>query len=347
MQLKHYLYHLRFKHPFGVSSNTRTETPSVFVELQWEQVCGYGEACLPAYLGETVLDTQSFLETSRSYIERLRYPFDIESCLQQIDLIRPGANAAKAALDIALHDLNGKLRQEAVSQLYGISHTEPTLTSFTIGIDREEVMAQKIKEASEFKLLKIKAGTPDDRALIRAIRRYTNKPLIVDVNQGWTNKAEALELASFMNDQNVLLLEQPMPVAMKEEMAWLTARSPLPTYADESAKRLADLESVARQFSGINIKLMKSAGIREATRMIEWCRQNGKKVMLGCMAESSCATSAMAQLMSLADVIDLDAPLLYKNDPFKGVSYADGFIHPAPGFGCGVQKKETDPNAES
>ena len=179
------------------------------------------------------------------------------------------------------------------------------------------MLEQKINEASDFSILKIKAGTEYDKALISKIRTFTEKPLYVDVNQGWKNKEEALDMAEWMREQNVLLLEQPLPKEMNAEMEWLTERSPIPTIADESVKRLSDLEKLGGAFAGVNIKLMKCTGLREAMRMINYCKKNDLKIMLGCMAESSCGTTAMAHLASLADVIDLDAPLLYNNDPFK------------------------------
>ncbi len=334
MKIKHQLYFLDFKHPFGVSSNTRTQTPSVFLELECEGVVGYGEACLPAYLGETVGETQAFFEACKRLLEDCVFPMQIAEVMTRVDALSKRANAAKAAIDMALHDLVGKARQKSVAEMYGTAGSSPKRTSFTIGIDMEEVMVKKIQDARDFSILKIKAGTANDRALIEAVRRCTDKPLFVDVNQGWTDKHKALEMAHFMKDQHVLLLEQPMPVSMKQESAWLSARSPVPTFADESAKRLSDLDDLKGVFSGINIKLMKSAGILEAIKMVEWCGKNDMQVMLGCMAESSCATSAMAQLADLADYIDLDAPLLYKNDPFSGVSYLQGtvVVSGAPGI---------------
>lgn len=337
MELNYRLYFLEFKHPFGVSSNTRKETPSIFVELDANGFRGYGEACLPAYLGETIEGTTSFFVLAKPFVKSWTFPFDIESCMSEIDRLKEGHNAAKAAIDIALHDLKGKMEGQSVSELYHIQAKEARITSFTIGIDTEPVLAQKIKEASEFSILKIKAGTADDKALITMVRKYTDKPLYVDVNQGWRNKERALELARFMKDKNVLLLEQPMPVDMKKDMAWLTERSPVPTFADESVKRLKDLKELDGAFHGVNIKLMKSTGLLEAMKMVGYCREKKIQVFLGCMAESSCATGAMAQLMSLADHLDLDAPLLYKNDPFEGLIYQEGKIYRGTSPGIGIK----------
>ena len=327
MKLSYRIFSLLFKHPFGVSSNTRKETESVFIALEINGFKGYGEACLPAYLGETTEGTVGFLKKVKPFLENIHEIKDLSALLLEIDKLDENYNAAKAAVDIALHDLVGKMNKENVRQMYGLSEPSPRATSLTIGIDKEEILIQKIKEAEAFSILKIKAGTENDKALIQLIRKHTGKPLYIDVNQGWKDKELVLDMMFWLKEQNIVLAEQPMPVNMKKEMRWVTERSPVPTIADESVKRLKDLEALDGEFSGVNIKLMKCTGIREAMKMIEYCKKHNLLILLGCMAESSCATSAMAQLMGLADYIDLDAPLLYTNDPFKGIQYKKGKIY--------------------
>ncbi len=163
----------------------------------------------------------------------------------------------------------------------------------------------------------------------------------MDVNQGWSNTPEAIALAQWMSQQGVLLLEQPMPVNNKDQMRLLSAQSPIPTMADESVKRLQDIPNMDGMFKGVNIKLMKSGGLHEAMRMIKACRQKNLLVMLGCMAESSCATAAMAQLMGFGDYVDLDAPLLYTNDPFTGLNYKNGKLVLPQKTGIGVESKHS------
>jgi L-alanine-DL-glutamate epimerase-like enolase superfamily enzyme len=335
MELSYKPYLLEFRHPFGVSSNTRKYTESVFLRLEFGGFVGYGEACLPAYLGETVAETQLFFDQAKVLMKTMDLKQGVSPILKEIDQISVGNNAAKAAIDIALHDLQAKIAHKSFRELMRWDKGLPMSTSITIGIDKEEVLRQKILAASQFEVLKIKAGTADDKQLITQIRKYTDKALYVDVNQGWTNKDEVLDRCYWMKDQNVILLEQPMPASMKEEMRWVTERSPILTIADESVKRLKDLESLEGSFSGINIKLMKCTGLAEAMKMIEFCQQKHLKILLGCMVESSCATTAMAQLMHFADYIDLDAPQLYKNDPFTGVSYENGkvVLNDLPGIG--------------
>lgn len=326
---------LEFKHPFGVSSNVRTHTPTVFTRIEHKGLFGYGEACLPEYLGDTTEDTLLFLEKVKGIIDALDSSFDPKEVFHQIDCISEGNNPAKAAIDIAISDLRGKISEKPFYELMGFGKSVPVATSCTIGIDDAEMIEQKIQEADEFSILKVKAGTADDKKLIETIRKYTNKPLYVDVNQGWKDKKFVLQMLEWLHTKNVLMVEQPMPVEMAEEMHWVTSKSQLPTIADESVKRLKDMEKAKGVFTGVNIKLMKSAGLTGAREMITYAKQNDMEIMLGCMAESSCATSAMAQFMKSADYIDLDAPNLIKNDPFRGVLYNDGkvILNDLPGIG--------------
>jgi len=339
MKLIYHPYLLEFKHPFGVSSNTRTHTPVVFTRIEQDGIYGYGEACVPTYLGETQEGTISFLQRAQELLGG--YGLPTEDLTGKIDALAPDNNAAKASIDIALHDLKGKLEGKTFRQMQGLQSSKPVSTSCTIGIDHADKIAIKIKEAEAFSILKIKAGSENDKALINLVRAHTNKPLYVDVNQGWKDKYFVLDMLHYLKENNVVLAEQPMPVSMLEEMAWVTERSPIPTIADESVKRLADIDKVKGVFSGINIKLMKSGGLTEALKMIKRARENNLKVMLGCMAESSCGTTAMAQLASLADYVDLDAPNLIKNDPFSGIFYKEGkvLLNNSPGIGVELKDK--------
>ena len=330
-------YQLLFKHPFGVSGHLRTQTTSVFVKIEEDECIAYGEACLPEYLGETEKETIQFFKKAQAVLKSMDSHFQLEAILKEIDGLDLKCNAAKAAIDIALCDLYSKKAKQGFCEWKKIESKKQMKTAFTIGIDSEEKIIQKINEAKDFDILKIKAGTPDDKALIRLIRQHSNKALFIDVNQGWKDKQQALDMMTWLADKNVLLVEQPLPKEQKEEMKWLTARSPIAIFADESVKRLKDLEELDGAFSGINIKLMKSTGLVEAFKMIEFCKANQIKILLGCMAESSCATAAMAQLMAYADYLDLDAPQLYLNDPFDGPQYKHGEIILSNLNGIGVK----------
>ncbi len=335
MELSYHPFLLEYKHPFGVSGHTRTQTQSVFTKIVWDGFVGYGEACLPPYLGETLEDTIAFLDKVKPFLKEQSYPCSIAELTLEIDALDEKSNAAKASIDIALHDLKGKIEGNSVRELYKLNPAENTHTACTIGIDTEEKIKQKIDEAKDFTILKIKAGTDDDKKLVQTIRKYSNKPLYVDVNRGWKEKNKALELTNWFKEQNVVLIEQPFPVEQLDDSAWLTERSPLPIIADESIKRLSDIKKIKGAFSGVNIKLMKCTGLSEAFQMIELCKAFELKIFLGCMAESSCGTSAMAQFISCADYIDLDAPCLLKNDPFRGIIYSQGkvVLNDKPGIG--------------
>jgi L-alanine-DL-glutamate epimerase-like enolase superfamily enzyme len=333
LKLSYYPYTLKLKHTFTVSSYSRNETPVVLTEIEYDGKVGYGEASLPQYLGETQESVMSFL--SKIDFSQFEDPLDSENILNYIDNIEDGNNAAKASVDIALHDLIGKLLEIPLFKYFGLAKPINAYTSYTIGIDRKDIIKTKIDEAKDFRYLKIKLGTDNDREIIETIRSVTNKPLYVDVNQGWNNKQEALEMIEWLDEKNVILIEQPLPKENIDDIAWLNEESPLPIIADESVKRLEDIDKVRGIYSGINIKLMKSTGLREALLMINKARDFGLKVMLGCMTETSCAVSAAAHLSSLADWIDLDGPLLISNDLFDGISYINGEIklNNLPGIG--------------
>lgn len=335
MELSYHPYLLEYKHPFGVSGNTRTHTQSVFVKISWEGFSGYGEACLPPYLGETQEQTISFFEKAQPFLKQQSYPCSIAEIIMELNDMDEHCNAAKAGIDIALHDLKGKIENKSVRDLYKLNPSEHNFTACTIGIGTEEETKKKIDEAKDFSILKIKAGTEDDKKLVQTIRKYSNKPLYIDVNRGWKDKHFAVDMIAWLKEQNTILVEQPLPVEMVDDMAWITERSVLPTIGDESVKRLSDLKKMKGVFSGVNIKLMKCTGLMEAFQMFEFCKGFDLKIFMGCMAESSCGTSAMAQFISCADYIDLDAPCLLNNDPFKGITYSEGKIvlNDLPGIG--------------
>lgn len=326
---------MELRHTFAIANYSRTSTPVVLVELEHDGIVGYGEASLPQYLGESQKSVCRFLQKVdlSTFSERS----SLDDVLQYIDAIEERNTAAKAAIDIALHDLWGKLQKKTVPELLSIDTTKQLYTSYTIGLDSEDIVREKIAEAKPYAILKIKVNK-DWRETVRIIRRYTDKPLFIDANQSWTDKNEALESVLELQSQNVLLLEQPMP---KEDLAgseWLTARSPLPIIADESVQRLCDVDRIERAFHGINIKLMKCTGIAEAYKMIALARKKRMLIMLGCMTETSCAISAAAQLSPLVDFADLDGNLLIKNDCFEGVKVIDGKIILNTKPGIGVEK---------
>ena len=337
MQLRFRPYTLELRHAFGIASNTRTSTPAMLVEVERDGVVGYGEAAMPPYLGETQETAAAFL--GRVNLAAFADPFRLEEILPAIDALAPGNGAAKAAVDLALHDWIGKQLNAPWHRIWGLDPARAPATSFTIGIDTPEVVRQKTREAAGYRMLKVKLGRDEatDRTLIETIRSVTDTPLCVDANQGWADREAALRQIEWLALRGVVFIEQPLPKDRLDDSAWLRERSPLPLIADESLQRLKDVPRLAGAFHGINIKLMKCTGLREAHRMVTLARGLGLKVMLGCMTETSCAISAAAQLSPLVDWADLDGALLIRNDPFTGAALRDGRIVPTDAPGLGVR----------
>ncbi len=327
-------YLLELKHQFTISYNSRKTTPVVLVKIEENGIAAYGEASLPPYLPENQETVINYL-TEFSHIIKRGYS-DIPNIYKLMESIPVQNNPAKAAIDIALHDLTGKKEKKTCRELLGIRSNSLPYTSYTIGIDSPEGMRNKIEAAEEYKYLKIKIGTKDDRRIISQVREITDKPIYVDVNQGWDNLNEAFEMSKWLADQNVKLIEQPFKKYNLAGSQWLSERSPIPIIADEDAQSLADLEVIKNSFNGINIKLMKCAGINEALKMINYAKKNNLKIMLGCMTETSSAISAASQLASAADFIDLDGNALISNDPFSGHHASDGKIYLSDKSGLGI-----------
>lgn len=337
MHLSFEPYELKLKHVFTVSSFSRSTTPDVQVRIDYDGYTGYGEASMPPYLGQTVESVCSFLK--KVDLEQFPDPFCIDDILTYIDSLSDGDSAAKAAVDIALHDLVGKIIGAPWHRMLGLNPEKTPNTTYTIGIDTDEMVKLKTREvAGQFKILKVKLGTPRDREMIRAIREVSDLPIAVDVNQGWKNKKKALDEIFWLKEQGIVMVEQPMPKEMLDANAWLTERSPLPTFADEAIQRLKDIPAVKGAYTGINIKLMKCTGMREAWKMMNYARAEGMKVMIGCMTETSCAIAAAAQLSPAVDFADLDGNLLIANDIFRGTTVVDGKITLNQLPGIGIEK---------
>lgn len=317
-------YTLELRHVFTVSTASRKTTPAVLAELEFEGVTGYGEAAMPPYLGESEASVLKFL--NQVDFSGFDDPFLTADILHYIDGIAPKNTAAKAAVDIALHDLLGKMMNRPWHRIWGFNPVSTPYTSYTIGIDTAEMVRQKVREAAPYRLLKVKLGLDTDKMMIETIREVTDKPLCADVNQGWRHRDEALEMAHWLAERGVIFLEQPMPKEQVDDNAWLTENSPIPTVADEAVQRLSDVRKAFGVYNGINIKLMKCTGMREAHQMVELARALDMKVMLGCMTETSCAISAAAQLAPIVDWADLDGALLIGNDAFRGMEVVDGKI---------------------
>lgn len=336
MTLRFRPYDLQLKHVFTLASSSRKTTPVMLTEIEYDGITGYGEASMPPYLGESHETVSAFL--SKVDLSQFNDPFLLEDILLYIDNVAPGNYAAKASVDIALHDLLGKIMNLPWYKIWGLNPQHTPNTSFTIGIDNPEVIKEKVQEASPYKILKIKLGRENDREMITTIRQVTNKPLCVDVNQGWKDKRQALDMIFWLKEQGIVFVEQPMPKTSIDDMTWLTMNSPLPIIADEALQTVKDVKSMQGIYSGINVKLMKCGGLRAASIMVNMARALGMKVMIGCMTETSCAVSAAAQLSPLVDWADLDGNLLISNDVYDGVKVVDGKVTLNDKPGIGIKK---------
>lgn len=333
MQVAYNSYQLELKHPFAIAKFSRTSTPVLLIRLTYEGIQGYGEASMVPYMGESEETALRFLK--KVDWSRFKHPFNFGEIISYLDELEAGNPAIKAAIDIALNDINGKLLNKPCYEIYGADPARMPVTSYTIGIDSPEVIREKVADAGDFKVLKIKLGRDNDKELISTIRSMTNVPLYVDANQGWADRKQAIDMIYWLHDQGVLLIEQPMDKSNLEGNAWLTERSPIPILADEAVQRIWDMDTLKGAYHGINIKLMKSTGMYEAHQMILKARSFGMKILIGCMSETSCATLAGTALAPLCNWADLDGPWLTKNNPFKNPEFLEGkyVLNTLPGLG--------------
>ena len=342
MKLRFFPYELKLRHVFTVATYSRTTTPDVQVEIEYDGITGYGEASMPPYLQHelgTMDSVLAFLKKVQDTIGQFSDPYQLEDILAYIDSLSPGDAAAKTAVDIALHDLVGKMLQAPWYKIWGLDKEKTPSTTFTIGIDTPEVVREKTKEcAGKFNILKVKLGRENDKEMIEPIRSVTTLPIAVDANQGWTDRKYALDMIHWLKEKGIVMIEQPMPKGQLDDIAWVTQQSPLPIFADESVQRLKDVAALKGAFTGINIKLMKCTGMREGWKMVNLAHALGMRAMVGCMTETSCACSAAAQFSPAVDFADLDGNLLIANDRFKGMEVVKGKITLPDLPGIGVVK---------
>lgn len=322
-KLSMFNYRLAFKFPFRLALNTRTHTDLVFLKLSSAQIVAFGEAALPPYLRETP-ETVSQFYSQVNWSEVLyENPHQL---LRVLDNINAHNNAAKAAIDMVLHDYYSQKSEKSLRDFLKIENSRPIFSTYTIGISDKIEFEQKLNEGKKFKTIKLKLGSRDDKAIVKEFKKKCKKPFCVDINQGYTSLDEAAFMSEFLINEGALFIEQPFKAEWLEEMAWVKQRVNATFIADESVQRFSDLNYIEEAFGGVNIKLMKSAGIYEAQQMIKSLRQKELVVVFGAMAESSLGNTAAAHLASLADWVDLDGPKLSKNDPFIGIEYCDGEI---------------------
>ncbi len=331
------LIDLELMHTFNLAVYSRKFTPAVILKLEYEGITGWGEASLPPYLGETHQSVSEFYE--KIDFRRFNGSGNLHQFLDYISFISEGNFAAKASVDLALHDLVGKMEAKTVRDLYNIQGNSNKKSSFTIGISSDSELKEKLRIAEKFEILKVKIGTDDDKGIIKRIRKYTNKKIYADANQGWNDLEKAVELTEWLAANGVELIEQPFPEENIEFTQKLKEKSSVPIIADESIRNFAEMLEYGSAFDGINIKLMKAGGIYQALKMIKKASESGLKIMLGCMTETSCGISAAAQLLPLADYVDLDGNLLLKKDLFSGLTVESGGVISLSQYpGLGVER---------
>jgi L-alanine-DL-glutamate epimerase-like enolase superfamily enzyme len=274
----------------------------------------------------------------KSYVESAD-PFTFEKIMRTVFQRVEGEHAGKAALDIALLDWAGKKLNAPIYRMLGLDPKDAPITTYSIGVDDPAMTKQKVDEAADFPVLKIKMGVGKDEATLKAIRAVTNKRLRIDANEGWQTKEEALAKIKWLEqDGRVDFVEQPMRADQIEETRWVKQRVKMPLMADEACTSADMIPKLVGAYDGINVKLDKSGGILEAHRWISIARSLGMKIMFGCMISTSVSVTAAAQLSPLVDYADLDGNLLISNDPFHGVRVEKGQLVLPTGPGLGLTK---------
>ena len=328
---------LRTRHPFIISRGGQSDYRTIWVRLvDHDGVEGWGEAAPARIYGES---TETVLASLQNYAEHLAAsPFHLEDIERQWETQMRLNPAARCALSAALHDLMGKKLGVPVYQLWGLNPAKAPRSTFTIGIDTAEKLRQKVLEAEEYPILKIKLGTDRDVEILKTIRDLTAKELRVDANTGWNTK-QAIRMLPVLEEFGVTVLEQPLPADDLDGLAEVTRHSRIPVIADESCLVAADIPRLVGKVDGINIKLAKCGSLREALRMIAIARAHHLMVMVGCMIESSIAITAAAHFTPLVDIVDLDGAALLANDPFAGATIAGGQVRLPTGPGLGLSRR--------
>lgn len=325
---------LNLLHTWTTVMSSSQYRDTFFVDIARDGITGHGE-------GAPIIRYKESAETCTTAVNAIlpwlqqqdprAYTKLMAGVFQRIE----GNWAAKAAVDIALLDWNAKKLGLPLWRLFGLDRADAPVTTFSIGIDKADVVRQKVREAEAFPVLKVKVGLDNDEEVIGAVRSVTKKPLRADANEGFKSKEQAVEKINWLEKQGVEFIEQPLPASNLDDMNWIRKRVHIPIIADEACLHPADIPRLAPHFDGVNVKIDKCGGLLEGRRMIELARSLNLKVMLGCMVSSSAAITAAASLSPLVDYADLDGNMLISNDPYSGVTVDKGrlILPDRPGLG--------------
>ncbi len=325
---------LKLRHTWTTVMSSSEYRDNLHLRFIRDGITGRGEGAPIVRYGENAESAKLAVESVSQYVAASD-PWRFQKILAEIFRRIQGEYAAKAALDIALMDWIGQTLGIPLYRYFGLDKNDTPVTTLSIGIGTPDITRQKVREAADFPLLKVKVGLQTDEATIDAVRSVTKKPIRVDANEGWRVKEEAVRKINWLESQGVEFVEQPMPASMIEETRWVRGRVHIPIIADEACLHPRDIPRLVDAYDGVNIKLMKCGGILEAYRMIQIAKSLGMKTMLGCMIESSIGVTAAAHLSPLVDYADLDGNLLIDNDPYVGVRVEKGklLLGDAPGLG--------------
>jgi L-Ala-D/L-Glu epimerase len=329
---------LQLRHTWTTTMSSSDHRDTLHVRYTRDGITGVGEGAPIVRYHEDAASARAAVERLADYLTQAD-PLAFDALLGGVLGRLAGEWAAKAAIDIAVLDWVGQRHQVPIYGLFGLDPAATPLTTFSIGIDTPEVTREKVREAAPFPVLKIKVGLDTDEATVAAVRSVTDKPLRVDANEGWTDREVAVRKIEWLATQGIEFVEQPMPAARIDDIAWIRDRVDLPIIADEACLRPEDIPALAAAYDGVNVKLDKAGGILQGYRMIQIARALGLKTMLGCMISSSVSVTAAAHLSPLVDYADLDGHLLIANDPYEGVTVRDGKLVLPSGPGLGIIRR--------
>ncbi|MCX6634191.1 MAG: dipeptide epimerase [Acidobacteria bacterium] len=325
---------LNLRHTWTTTMSSSEFRETLHLRFRSQGATGRGEGAPIVRYKESAQTARKAVESVAEYLKTAD-PWKFSRVLGEVFRRIDGEWAAKAAIDIALMDWVGQKLGVPLYRYFGLDARDAPVTTFSIGMDKPDVVRRKILEAEQFPVLKIKVGLDSDEEMMASVRAATKKPLRVDANEGWKSREEAVRKINWLESQGVEFIEQPMPASMIGDIRWVRSKVHMPIIADEACLRPRDIPVLATAYDGVNVKIDKCGGMLEAFRMIQVARSLGLKVMLGCMVSSSVAVTAAAHLSPLVDYADLDGNLLISNDPYTGVLVEKGklILPNRPGLG--------------